>query len=338
MKKKLQSLLQYVFFLGFGVFLVWWSLRKISSNDWADIKNSFEHANYWLIVPVIVSLLLSHLSRAMRWKILMEPLGYKPRLSNTYLAVLIGYMANLALPRLGEVLKCTILARYEKVPADKLIGTIVAERAFDVVCLLIIIAITVLVQVDIIGGYISDLLGSIVESKTASVSSKGIIIFVGILLILIVGTWLLFKRFSHLGFITKIKNLFNGIWAGVSSVRYLKNKKWFIFHSIFIWVMFLLSVQIALWGLRETAGYGIKEALSVLSTGSLAMIIPTPGGIGVYPIFVQQTMLLYGLKESIGFAFGSLMWGVQFFQMLLSGFVALLILPYLNKTRRNEKS
>jgi uncharacterized protein (TIRG00374 family) len=338
MKKKLQSLLQYIFFLGFGVFLVWWSLRKINSNDWADIKKSFESANYWLILPVIFTLLLSHLSRAMRWKILMEPLGYKPKLSNTYMAVLIGYMANLALPRLGEVLKCTILARYEKVPADKLIGTIVAERAFDVVCLVIIIAITVVVQFDLIGEYISTLLGSILSSKTSSFSITRLLLVTGILIVVIVSIWLIFKKLAHIDFIKKIKLILKGIWAGVISVRYLKNKKWFIFHSIFIWVMFLLSVQIGLWALKETSGYGVKVALSVLTTGSLAMIIPTPGGIGVYPIFVQQTMLLYGLKESIGFAFGSLMWGVQFFQMLLSGFVALLVLPSLNKKPRYEKS
>src|SRR3954471_1492438 len=102
--KKLRNLIQYIFFLGFGVFLVWWSMRKIDREDWADIKASFENANYWVVIPVIISLLLSHLSRAVRWKILMEPLGYKPKLSNTYMAVLIGYMANLALPRLGEVL------------------------------------------------------------------------------------------------------------------------------------------------------------------------------------------------------------------------------------------
>ncbi|MHA4847262.1 lysylphosphatidylglycerol synthase transmembrane domain-containing protein [Flavitalea antarctica] len=338
MKKKLQSLLQYVFFLGFGVFLVWWSLRKIDSNDWAEIKKSFESANYWLIVPVIITLLLSHLSRAMRWKILMEPLGYKPRLSNTYMAVLIGYMANLALPRLGEVLKCTILARYEKVPADKLIGTIVAERAFDVVCLIIVIAITVIVQFDLIGNYISTLLGSIFNARTSSFSLTKVLIIVGILLVVIFAIWLVFKKLAHIDFIKKIRLVLKGIWAGVISVRYLKNKKWFIFHSIFIWVMFLLSVQIGLWALNETSGYGVEVALSVLTTGSLAMIIPTPGGIGVYPIFVQQTMLLYGLKENIGFAFGSLMWGVQFFQMLLSGFIALLVLPYLNKKPGHEKS
>jgi len=338
MKKKLLGLLKYVFFLGLGVFLVWWSLRKIDNNDWNDIKKSFENANYWLIIPVISTLLLSHLSRAMRWKILMEPLGYNPKLSNTYMAVLIGYMANLALPRLGEVLKCTILARYEKVPADKLIGTIVAERAFDVICLMIVIAVTVIIQVDVIGEYVSTLLASIVKSKTSSFSSGRIIIFAGALVLLIVAIWFIFKKFAHLDLIKKIKIVLAGIWSGVISVRYLKKKKWFIFHSIFIWVMFLLSVQIGMWGLKETAGYGISEALSVLSIGSLAMIIPTPGGIGVYPIFVQQTMLLYGLRESIGFAFGSLMWGVQFFQMLFSGFVAIILLPYLNKKPANEKS
>ena len=338
MKKKLLGLIKYAFFLGLGIFLVWWSLRKIDSNDWNDIKKSFENADYWLIIPVICTLLLSHLSRAMRWKILMEPLGYNPKLSNTYMAVLIGYMANLALPRLGEVLKCTILARYEKVPADKLIGTIVAERAFDVICLMIVIAITVLIQADIIGEYVSTLLSSIVKSKTSSFSSGRIIIFAGAVIFLVFAIWFIFKKFAHLDLIKKIKIVLAGIWSGVISVRYLKKKKWFIFHSIFIWVMFLLSVQIGMWGLKETAGYGIPEALSVLSIGSLAMIIPTPGGIGIYPIFVQQTMLLYGLRESIGFAFGSLMWGVQFFQMLFSGFVAIILLPYLNKKPANEKS
>lgn len=337
MKRKLLSLIQYALFLGLGVFLVWWSMRRISPDDWKEILNSFRSANYWLIAPVIFTLLLSHFSRAIRWKILMEPLGYRPRLINTYLAILIGYLANLAVPRLGEVLKCTVLARYEKVPADKLVGTIVAERAFDVVCLLIIIAITVLVQVDVIGEYINSLLGSIFASKTSSVSGNGFLIAAIVVIGVVALTWFVLKRFAEHPVINKIRKIITGVWAGVISVRYLKNKKWFVFHSVFIWVMFLLSVQIGLWGLRETSGYGLKEALSVLSTGSLAMIVPTPGGIGVYPIFVQQTMLLYGLKENIGYAFGSLLWAVQFFQMLLSGFVAILLLPYLNKTIVNEK-
>lgn len=338
MNKKILSLLQYVFFLGLGIFLVWWSLGRIPEKDWNDIKNAFRNANYWLAIPVIISLLLSHYSRAIRWKILMEPMGYKPRVSNTYLAVLIGYMANLAVPRLGEVLKCTILARYEKVPADKLVGTIVAERAFDVLCLAIVIAITFFTQVDIIGGYLGLKLNEIVQSKADQFSTSRIILLVIILLVLVAGVIFVFRKFSHVGFIKKIKTIMVGVWHGITSVRYLKNKGWFIFHTIFIWSMYLMSVRLGFLAMQETSGYGLKESLSVLTTGSLAMIVPTPGGsMGVYPIFVSETLVLYGLKESLGLAFGWLMWGVQFFQMLISGFIAIILLPYLNKSKKNAQ-
>src|SRR5215471_9506808 len=163
MKKKILSLLQYAFFMGLGVFLLWWSLRKLTAEQWQQTKNAIANANFWIIVPVVIALLLSHYSRALRWKILMEPLGYNTRISNTYMAVLIGYFANLAVPRLGEVLKCTVLARYEKVPADKLVGTIVAERAFDVLCLGLVILTTFFTQADLIGGYLNETLNTIVQ-------------------------------------------------------------------------------------------------------------------------------------------------------------------------------
>jgi glycosyltransferase 2 family protein len=341
MNKKILSILQYLLFLGLSIFLVWWSVRKITDKGWQDIQDAFRNANYLLIIPVMITLLLSHYSRALRWKILMEPMGYKPRVFNTYMAVLIGYMANLAVPRLGEVLKCTILARYEKVPADKLVGTIVAERAFDVLCLVLVILITFLTQADLIGGYISSTLQTILDSKASSLSATKIIILAGIVLLVITAVVVVFKKFSHIGFIQKIRTIFSGIWHGITSVRYLKKKGWFIFHTIFIWSMYLLSVQIGFWAMKETAVYSIPNALSVLTMGSLAMIVPAPGGgIGVYAWFVQNTMLIYGLKETIGFAFGQLMWSVQFFFALISGFIALTLLPYFNKRTSvvNEKS
>src|SRR5690348_7280146 len=208
MKKKILGILQYVIFMGLGIFLLWWSLRKLSPKDWQDVKNAIAGANYWVILPVIIALLLSHYSRALRWKILMEPLGYKTRISNTYLAVLIGYFANLAIPRLGEVLKCTVLARYEKVPADKLVGTIVAERAFDVLCLVVVIVTTLLTQADLIGGYIHETVNEILKSKTGAFSSTRIIILLAVLLVMIVTAVIVFKRFKHIGFIQKIKTVF----------------------------------------------------------------------------------------------------------------------------------
>lgn len=336
MNKKIAGYLQYALFLGLAIFLVWWSVKKIPDAEWDNIKSAIRKARYWLVFPIMGVLLLSHYSRALRWKILMEPLGFKPRTSNTYLAVLIGYLANLAFPRLGEVLKCTILARYEKVPADKLVGTIVAERAFDVICLVLVITIATLTQIDVIGDFVGKQLDVLFADKASHLTPGKITLLIAVVLALVIGAIFVFRKFAHIGIIQKIKKILAGVWGGLTSVRHVKQKGWFFFHSLFIWAMYLLSVWIGFYALEETAIYGLTEALSVLSTGSLAMIMPTPGGLGVYHIFVQKTLSLYGLNEGIGTAFGLLMWTVQFFQMLISGFVALALLPYFNKKKKAE--
>ena len=129
-----------------------------------------------------------------------------------------------------------------------------------------------------------------------------------------------------------------GVWRGITSARYLKNKGWFAFHTVFIWTMYLMSVYIGMFAMKETSIYGIKQALSVLTMGSLALILPAPGnGLGVYPAAVMKTMGIYGLNEDVGLAFGWLMWSVQFFFALIAGVVALLLLPYLNKSRIHAK-
>src|SRR5690349_8743430 len=178
MSKKIVSILQYAFFLGLGIFLLWLTLRN---SEWSSIINDLSGARYIFLIPATLMLVVAHFLRALRWKILMEPLGYNPSTLNTFLAVFVGYWANLAVPRLGEVLKCTILARYEKVPADKLIGTIVAERAIDVCSLVVIMIITVFSQYDIIGNFSRDLFTKFFTSRTGSFSLSKVGIFVLIL-------------------------------------------------------------------------------------------------------------------------------------------------------------
>ncbi len=336
MNKKLLNLVQYVVFLGLGIFLVWWSLLKIDHKDWVEIKSAWLRANYWLILPVVIALLAAHFSRAIRWKILMQPMGYNPSITNTYLAVLVGYFANLAVPRLGEVLKCTILSRYERVPADKLVGTIVAERAFDLVCLVIVFAITFLSQVDIIGAYASKMLHEMMQSKHGMPGwVKIIIVLGGIVIGILLLKWVL-TRFAHINIVQKIKIVIKNIWHGLTSIRYLKNKGWFIFHTVLIWVLYLMSIRIGMYAMQETSGYGVRESFSVLSMGSVGMIA-TQGGVGAYPVLVQETMMLYGLTENMGKAFGWLLWLVQFFVVVVFGGISLILLPLLNR-KKNEKS
>jgi len=152
MKKAFLGLLQYGIFFGLGIFLVWWSLHQIPDQEWEKFQQSLSTARFWLLIPVFLILSGSHVIRTLRWRLLMEPMGYTPGFLNSFFAVMIGYLANLAIPRLGEVLKCTLLSKYEKVPVEKVLGTIVAERAFDVISLLAVFLLALVLQFDVVMG------------------------------------------------------------------------------------------------------------------------------------------------------------------------------------------
>ena len=335
MKRRIINILKYMAFLGLGVFLVWWSLEQIPDKEWDQFKAAFSTARYWLIIPVFFILALSHLVRAWRWKMLMEPMGYRPRLSNTFFAVMIGYLANLAIPRLGEILKCTILAKYEKVPAEKLVGTIVAERAFDMVCLLLVFVFALAFQYDVIGEYGSTMLKGMVTSKTGSISYTRLIIVASILLLVIGGVVYAFTKLRHIRFVYLVHKMFLGIWHGIISVKDLKQKGLFIFASISIWALYLLGTWVGFYATVGTSGLGIEVALSALAFASVGMII-TPGGIGAYALFLAEVLRLNGASFALGFANGTLQWFAQFIIVLLLGFISLGLLPYINKQKKQH--
>ncbi len=334
MTKKLSGLFQYVFFLGLGIFLLWLTLRK---SDWNAILQDLSDAEYIYLLPATLMLLVSHFIRGLRWKILMEPLGYKPTTINTFLAVMIGYWANLAVPRLGEILKCTILARYEKVPADKLVGTIVAERAFDVVSLLVIFLITIFIQYDIIGDFTARTLGSFFQSGAGGLSMVKVGIAIGVVILLIAITVFILKKYREHKLIIKIRTILKGIWQGLISVRYIRNKGLFFLYTALIWALYLLSTYMGFFAMRDMSQYGIKAAFSALSFGSLGMIIPSPGGIGSFQYAVQQVMVLYGITPEKGLSLGMLIWIAQTGIIIIFGTICFLLLPIINK-HKNEKS
>jgi hypothetical protein len=330
MSRKFLNLIQYVFFLGLGIFLLWLTLRK---SDWNAIINDLSGANYIYLIPAVLMLLISHFIRGLRWKILMEPLGYKPSTTNTFLAVMVGYWANLAVPRLGEVLKCTILAKYEKVPADRLVGTIVAERAIDVLSLIIIMLITVFSQYDIVGNFSAEIFRKFFVSKTGSYSMLKVIIALAIIVSFFVLMIWMFRKLNHLPFVSKTRSIFIGIWQGLISIRYIKQKWLFILHSVLIWGLYLLSTYMGFFAMQDMLQYGIKGALSALTFGSFGMIIPSPGGIGSFQYAIQQVMLLYGVTPEKGLSLGMLIWFAQTGFVILFGTIAFLLLPVVNKQK-----
>jgi uncharacterized protein (TIRG00374 family) len=333
MNKKILGLFKYLIFLGLGIFLLWLTLRK---SNWQEIKTDIITANFIFLIPATIMLMISHLSRAVRWKILIEPLGYRPSLLNTFFAVMIGYWANLAVPRLGEVLKCTILGRYEKVPADKLVGTIVAERAFDVASLIAVLTLTIVLQYDLIGAYAGNQLSKIFENSAGDTSFVKIFLTLGIIAAVLIIIFFILKKLAHFSVIQKTRQLLKGIWLGLTSVRYIKNKGWFFFHTVLIWVLYLLSTYMGFFAMKDMSHYGIKVALSTLSFGSVGMVIPSPGGIGSYQYAVQQVLLLYGISAEKGLSLGMLIWFAQTGIIIIFGTASFILLPVFNKSK-NEK-
>jgi uncharacterized protein (TIRG00374 family) len=331
MKNKLLTIFKYLFFLGLGIFLVWWSIHKMDDKNWQECKTALQSARFILFIPVFFILVASHISRAIRWKILMKPMGYSPSLINTFFAVMIGYLANLAVPRLGEVLKCTILGKYEKVPADKLVGTILIERAIDVVSLLIVFIIAIGSQAAIIGSYAK----TTIKNNFLTDDYSGILIKLTVLVsVILIAYYLMkfiFNKYSEIGMIKKINMLFKGVGAGLSSIKHLEDKSTFIFHSIFIWLCYAAGTYLGFFVIPETSNLPIAAVFPVLAFASIGMII-TPGGIGSYQWFIMGVMVLYGIDEGHGYANGLLQWIAQFCIILIVGFISLLALPYYNRS------
>lgn len=333
MRKRLTSLLQYILFLGAGIFLVWWQLNSMTPAEKTSFYSSLTSANYWLMVPVVFMSILSHLSRSMRWKLLMEPLHYHPSTRNAFASTMIGYLANAFIPRLGEVLKCSLLARYEKLKIDKLFGTILLERTFDMLCYLIFIGITVLIQIDLVGSFLA--------AKLENAGEGSVIPFWAKILLVVIGVWAIFrsmrwlvKKYPHNKIIMKVSGFIHGMASGFTTIKSLKKRKMFIAHTLFIWAMYLLQIYLGFFAMEGTGDLSIKAAFSVLSFATLAMII-TPGGIGSFPIFVMETLLIYSIASPVGIAFGWLLWGANTAIVIVIGLVSFLFLSH-SKTQHHE--
>lgn len=332
MKKTFSLALQYVVFLGLGIFLIWWSVRNLTADEVGQLKGSLNDAHYLMVMPAVVMLLLSHYSRALRWKMLMEPLGFQPSNTNAFFAVMLGYFFNLLVPRMGEVMKCTMLARYEKTPVDKLIGTMVAERAVDVVCLLLVIGLTFFLQMDLAGIVFRSEFQKIgAGSEGSGGLSSGLMVLAAMAGLILVITWLL-RRFRHMTFVVRLRNMARGVWQGLTSIRHIRNKAGFLFHTLFIWTMYLMSIRMGFYAMDAVSHLGMAPSFTILTVGSLAMIL-TQGGIGAYQIAVQKSLSLYAIPAVGGLAFGWLLWAFQTILVLVVGLSCLLLLPVINRKK-----
>lgn len=297
----------------------------------SQFTESLQHAKYIYILPIAFIAILSHISRAMRWKIMIEPMGYHPSTANTFYSTLCGYLANTFIPRAGEILRCTLLGRYEKIPVNKLVGTILIERVFDLFCYFLIIIFTICIQINTVSEF--------VENRILQLSKKNahfpwiyisLIIIIVAAIVYIFTKWIVQKYPTHRHIIT-LKGIHIGLKEGFTTIIRLKKRRAFISHSIFIWTMYLLEIYIGFQALSATSGLGLGAAFSVLSLATLAMIV-APGGIGAFPVAVQQVLLIYSIDN---ISFGWLMWSVSTGIIIVAGLIGFALLIYTNR-KNNE--
>lgn len=325
---------QILFAFGLGGLIIFLSLKNLTSSEKDSIIQSFKSAEYiWVIIAIIIGI-FSHLVRAARWKLLLSPLNYNPSLLNTFYAVMVGYFANLGIPRAGEVFRCSVLYKQEQIPVNKSFGTVIVERSLDFIVFLGLFLLTLLIEFKKINQYVDDRVLSKISNSTNSQSflySKLFFLFVtatiafGLML-------LLRKQILKTKIGNKVFQFALGIWEGLKSIAKIQKPWLFIGYTLLIWVCYFLMVYLCFYSLPETSDLGFFAGLSVMVLGSIGIMV-TPGGIGLYPVIAAETLLLYGIESStgVGLALGWISWSAQTIMILIFGSISLLIVSFKSK-------
>ena len=280
----------------------------------------------WVVIAVLVSI-LAHISRAMRWNMLIEPLGYKPKTIRTFWAVCAGYFANLALPKFGEISRCVTLSNAEKIPFNELLGTVIVERILDVIMLFLLLLIVAAMEFDLIGGFLNQTIFNPLAEKFQHLASGTLwVIIIAVVAVVYFGWKMISKTEKFKGIAIKIANLLKGVLDGIKSIRKLKNIPLFIFHTFFIWAMYFFASYFAFFALDSTSALGLKEGLFVLVIGGMGMAAPVQGGIGVYHWLVSHGLMLYNIPETEGIVYATLVHGYQTLLLIILGAIGLTIL------------
>jgi uncharacterized protein (TIRG00374 family) len=300
MTKRILNILKYILFFGIGVFIFW----KIYKGEWGKVGDALKNLNYfWIGVSIVLSI-LSQISRAIRWNMLIRPLGYNPRLRNTFLSVLVLYLVNLIVPRGGEVARCIVLSKSEKIPFTKLVGTVFIERLADLMTLTTLSLIVFISQIRIL----VKLYNSIQEIQSGLsklFTLKALIIGILLIILFFAGLFLfraIVKKNSNKerSFVIKLRELKNNVIEGIKSIAKLKNKWNFIGHSLLIFILWLFMLYVIFLAFEPTRHLSIWTGIVTFLIGGLAMILPISGGIGIWHLAVSYTLVLYGISIEDG--------------------------------------
>lgn len=332
--KQYISAFKYTFLLVIGIALL---VLAFQGQDVGRLIEGLKKADYKWVLASLMACFLAHIIRAIRWRMMIASLGHgTPSLLNTCYAVMIGYMANVAFPRMGEVSRCGVINKTDNIPIVKLIGTVIVERIVDLLMLAIVLALGIILQFD----FLSDFLyKNVLVKLNGNAGNLTILIFAGFILVLAIGFFYLLMKKKKWGFKYWIYNLFIEMKSGILSVKDLNNKAGFIISSVLIWVLYGLSTYLCFFALEATSGLGLLASLSTLVFSSLGMIVPVQGGIGAFHYMVSEGLTVYNIPKSEGLAYALLIHSSQTLLVLFTGAISVILLMLKpSKPSQNEQA
>ena len=322
MKKKGLQIFKLLLFFALGGFLFYLAFQK---TDPAKLWDDLTHAKLEYVALSALFGYLAYVSRGLRWKILLEPLGYKPKAWNAINSVAVGYLANLAVPRAGEVARCTSLYQVEKIPVPTLIGTVIVERIIDLIMMALLFLVTLFVEFDVLVEFVGNAPS---DSGDASGSSAGIWILLGA--VLAGGIVVLFqlRKWEYIPAVARFLNFLRQIREGLKTVFKIKAKGLFVFHTVFIWLMYYLMIYVVFFSFPFTENLSPTVGLFIMVVGGLGIIVPVPGGIGAYHYLVVLAMGFLSIPQDDAMSFATLVHSTQTLMAIVTGILALIFLYF----------
>jgi len=335
LKRNILKVFNFFLFLSIGILLLYFAFRGI---DFQVLVNEFKQASYgWVFLSLVISL-SGFIVRALRWRLLIEPLGYIPGRLNTFYAVTIGYLANFAFPRIGEITKCGTLNRTEKIPLDSLIGTVIVERSIDVITMIILIIVIFFSKIHFFGNFLTNqIFNPAIEGVSGYFTMPLItwIIIIGGFCLIIAGFILFRKRLARLTFIQKGVAILKGVGGGLKTGFTMKRRGLFLLYTILLWTIYFLMTWVVFYALPATSHLQPIDGLFILVIGSIGIAVPVQGGIGAFHWIVSLGLTLYDIPKEDGLAFATLSHESQALFIILLGSISMLMLA-IRRRRKKE--
>ena len=327
MKAIIIKLVKFLIFFTLGLFIFWLIYKDQDINRIKSVlKNEVNY--FWILVSLLIGL-VSHISRTIRWQMMIEPISHKPGFINTFMAVMIGYLMNLALPRMGEISRCGVLNRYERISFVKLFGTVVAERLIDVLSLLILLGFVIIAQFGQMLNFLQN--NPEIKSKLKGIFSSPILFI--LLIISAVLVFIFRKKIMHSAIYLKVAGLLKNFRDGFISIRSIKQKGWFWFHSAFIWICYYLMLYTIFFAFDFTNDLNPVAGLTTFVLASFGMVAPVQGGIGAWHFMAIQALSLYGVASENGVIFAFVAHTSMTVMIILIGLLSMLTLPFINSRK-----